>query len=128
MLNYPKKQYYHTKKEVPIDKLEKTKGKAFILDLKPLDINKDTQVLNKKKEKKLESPKKKTFKEEEPLVIMKEMNEKVAACMPINPKSPRLKIPRNSISYDGEFSIKLQHFAEKVNAEEKVIFNSFLIF
>ena len=45
---------------------------------------------------------------------------------PMNQKSPRLMLPRNSISYEGEFSIKLQQFAEKVYCEEKV--NYFFIF
>jgi len=36
-----------------------------------------------------------------------------------SPNSPKLLIPRNSISYEGEFSIKLQQMPEKGKNDEK---------
>jgi protein-serine/threonine kinase len=116
-LNYPKKQYYNGKKELNNQNPEKKKEKpTFSLDLKPLD---EPKVVKKK-----DSPRKKVFRNEEnPEQITNEMNQKISGgniiLNAMNQKSPRLKIPRNSISYNGEFSIKLQQFAEKVNPEEK---------
>jgi len=119
-LNYPKKHYYQAKREPCHQGPETKKEKVFVLDLKPVDNT--IKENHKKKEKKIESPKKKVFKNEDNNT--NEINEKVANCKmvinhPIAQKSPRLKIPRNSISYEGEFSIKLQQFAEKVDIEEK---------
>jgi len=115
-MNYPKRLYYNTKKDVPAhagDKIEKVK--PFALDLKPLDPT----VIKKKKQ---ESPKKKLFRNEQPIECL----EKVEAASAIvlhhvkNPNSsPKLKINRNSISYEGEFSIKLQEMGDNIKTEEK---------
>jgi len=112
VVNYPKRLYYHSKKEAPA--AEKISEKPFSLDLKPLN---DITIIKKKKH---ETPKKKAFKKED------QMNSEVYEKMQNynlhhskNPPSPKLKIQRNSISYEGEFSIKLQEISEKVKFEEK---------
>jgi serine/threonine protein kinase len=115
VMNYPKRIYYTGKKEVPAHEGDKIiKEKPFSLDLKPLDL----AVIKKKKQ---ESPKKKAFKQEE----NPETFEKAANALVLhhtknpNTGSPKLKIPRNSISYEGEFSIKLQEMGANLKTEEK---------
>jgi protein-serine/threonine kinase len=77
------------------------------------------------KKKKHESPKKKTFRNEEPIEALgKAEAANVVNVIPLhhvkNPtSSPKLKINRNSISYEGEFSIKLQEMGDNIKTEEK---------
>jgi len=99
----PKKQYYSgkkVKKDVPANNFEENK-----FDLDDFYLNKNPE------KKKIESPKKKTFKEPDPkeiasnTAIIKLQQEEVTYQTP--KKSPKIK-DRNSICYNGEFSVKLQ--------------------
>lgn len=111
--------YYFSKKEINKCPEKKFEQSDFSIDLKPISIE-SIKSGKLKEKKKQESPKKKVFKNEEVLPIINELQQKVSSSAVINPKSPKLKIPRHSICYDGEFSIKLKQ-VEMNNPEEKVI-------
>jgi serine/threonine protein kinase len=118
IMNYPKRIYYHAKKENHAHVGELNSEKPFSLDLKPLNPS----VKEVAKKKKQESPKKKAFKNEENLETLGKLTDAVIlhhSKNPVQHSSPKLKIARNSISYEGEFAIKLQEVAESAMKEEK---------